>query len=85
MGRSHSHVDFETNNLIQQVIHSVFKGCTVLTIAHRLKTVIDYDKILVRLDQSQVVELGSPSVILANRGGVFAHFVKSHKLSIDEL
>ena len=81
MDEATANVDFETDSLIQEVIRSKFKDCTVLTIAHRLKTVIDYDNILV-LDQGQVVEFDSPSVPLAKRDGVFAQFVKSHNLAI---
>ena len=83
MDEATANVDFETDRLIQEVIRSKFKDCTVLTIAHRLKTVIDYDKILV-LDQGQVVEFDSPSVLPAKRDGVLAQFVKSHNLSVNE-
>jgi ABC-type transport system involved in Fe-S cluster assembly fused permease/ATPase subunit len=38
---------FSTNKLIQQAIRDKFKECTVLTVAHRLRTVIDSDRIMV--------------------------------------
>ena len=83
MDEATANVDFETDRLIQEVIRSKFKDCTILTIAHRLKTVIDYDKILV-LDQGEVVEFDSPRVLLAKRDGVFSQLVKSHNFAVAE-
>ncbi|XP_071113612.1 multidrug resistance-associated protein 1-like [Haliotis cracherodii] len=60
-------VDMETDDLIQQTIRSEFKDCTVLTIAHRLNTVIDYDRILV-LDEGEVKEFDSPEKLLQTKG-----------------
>jgi len=39
-------VDLETDNLIQYTIRTEFASCTVLTIAHRLNTIVDYDRYL---------------------------------------
>ena len=54
-----ANVDLETDEFIQQVIRKEFSHCTVLTIAHRLNTIIDYDKILV-LQDGKVIEYDSP-------------------------
>ena len=51
-------VDVETDHAIQATIQDAFSGCTVLTIAHRLNTVMGYDLVLV-LDQGRVVESGN--------------------------
>ncbi|KAG4074217.1 hypothetical protein HA402_015520 [Bradysia odoriphaga] len=63
-------VDLETDDLIQKTIRSQFKECTVLTIAHRLNTIMDSDKVLV-LDKGQVAEFASPQSLLDNRTTIF--------------
>ena len=70
-----ANVDFKTDNLIQQVTRHKFKNSTVLTIARRLNTIMDHDKVLV-LDGRRVVEFCKPQVLMRN-GGVFAEMVKS--------
>ncbi|KAL5020047.1 hypothetical protein ScPMuIL_002939 [Solemya velum] len=72
-------VDMETDDLIQQTIHREFSDCTILTIAHRLKTVMDYDRIMV-LENGCVVEFDSPQALLLNRGGVFYSMAKDANL-----
>ncbi|XP_037352386.1 ATP-binding cassette sub-family C member 2 [Talpa occidentalis] len=60
-------VDLETDHLIQMTIRSEFSHCTVLTIAHRLHTIMDSDKVMV-LDNGKIVEYGSPGELLENPG-----------------
>ncbi|KAK4054059.1 hypothetical protein OIO90_003704 [Microbotryomycetes sp. JL221] len=56
-------LDNESDRTMQKVIREEFDDCTNLTIAHRLETVIDYDRILV-LDSGKIVEYDSPSALL---------------------
>ncbi|KAJ2249336.1 hypothetical protein GGI13_004324 [Coemansia sp. RSA 455] len=63
-------IDPESDAIIQASIRKEFKDCTVLTIAHRLNTIIDSDRILV-LDQGQVAEFDTPDALLAKEGGLF--------------
>ncbi|KAF9933078.1 Multidrug resistance-associated protein 1 [Linnemannia zychae] len=63
-------VDVETDELIQKTIRQEFKDRTILTIAHRIKTVMDSDKILV-LEKGHVEEFETPSVLLQNKESLF--------------
>ncbi len=56
-------VDIETDKTMQRIIRSAFAGCTIIAIAHRLDTVLDFDKIAV-LDHGELVEFDSPKVLL---------------------
>nr|XP_039333979.1 multidrug resistance-associated protein 1 isoform X2 [Saimiri boliviensis boliviensis] len=60
-------VDLETDDLIQSTIRTQFEGCTVLTIAHRLNTIMDYTRVIV-LDKGEIREYGAPSDLLQQRG-----------------
>ena len=57
-------IDNDTDTLIQSMVRESFKECTVLTIAHRLHTIIDSDKVLV-LDAGNLAEYGPPTALLA--------------------
>ena len=63
-------IDYNTDELIQQTIRSQFAECTVLTIAHRLNTIMDSSRIIV-LDKGKIVEFDTPQTLLANKQGVF--------------
>jgi ABC-type multidrug transport system fused ATPase/permease subunit len=60
-------VDGETDQLIQTAMCGLFHDCTVLTIAHRLNTIIDCDRVLV-LANGQVAEFDTPANLLRNAG-----------------
>ena len=69
-----ANVDPETDRLIQMTIRETFSDCTVLTIAHRLNTIMDNDRILV-VDAGQVVEFGHPYELLRKTDGFLKQLV----------
>ncbi|KAI8827837.1 P-loop containing nucleoside triphosphate hydrolase protein [Chytriomyces cf. hyalinus JEL632] len=70
MDEATANVDYETDALIQKSLREDFKDCTVLTIAHRLNTVIDYDKIMF-LEKGAIAEFDSPGKLLQDESSRF--------------
>ncbi|KAJ4437620.1 Multidrug resistance-associated protein 4, partial [Periplaneta americana] len=64
-----------TDTLIQMTIRKKFVNCTVLTIAHRLHTVMDSDKVLV-MDAGTMVEFDHPHLLLQNKDGFLYNMVQ---------
>lgn len=60
-------IDLETDDLIQSTIRTQFEDCTVFTIAHRLNTIMDYNRVLV-LDKGQIAEFDTPTNLISQRG-----------------
>uniref|UniRef100_A0A673B0A4 ABC-type glutathione-S-conjugate transporter n=1 Tax=Sphaeramia orbicularis TaxID=375764 RepID=A0A673B0A4_9TELE len=69
-------VDLQTDQLIQSTIRTQFEDCTVLTIAHRLNTIIDYSRVLV-MDQGSIVEAGPPSELLRQQSHFYQMCVEA--------
>uniref|UniRef100_A0A8C5WMM8 ABC-type glutathione-S-conjugate transporter n=1 Tax=Leptobrachium leishanense TaxID=445787 RepID=A0A8C5WMM8_9ANUR len=60
-------IDLETDDLIQTTIRTQFEDCTVLTIAHRLNTIMDYTRVLV-IDKGKIAEFDTPTNLIASKG-----------------
>lgn len=64
-------VDIDTDSIVQRTIRDIFHDCTIITIAHRLHTILDSDRILV-LDKGRVKELDTPARLVADSNTAFA-------------
>ncbi|KAF9270717.1 pleiotropic drug resistance ABC transporter [Marasmius fiardii PR-910] len=70
MDEATSQIDNELDEKIQRTIREELSSAIVITIAHRLKTIIDYDRILV-LSDGEIAEFGTPQELLGVNGGMF--------------
>ncbi|KAJ2054005.1 ABC transporter C member 13 [Coemansia sp. S16] len=70
-------VDLETDHKMQELIRREFSECTVLTIAHRLDTIMNSDRIIV-MEKGEIAEIGPPQELIAN-GGMFAKLVQANE------
>ena len=81
MDEATANVDFSTDRRIQETIRSKFQDCTVVTIAHRLNTIIDYDKVLV-MDKGMVVEFDKPNILLQDKDGVLTELFRNQQVAL---
>lgn len=79
MDEATSSIDIKTEDTIQKAINEVMKYSTVITIAHRIKTIINYDKILV-LDYGHIKEFDTPNNLIANEYSLFYELYKRSSL-----
>ncbi|WAR29796.1 MRP1-like protein [Mya arenaria] len=68
-------VDMETDQLIQDTIRQHFTECTILTVAHRLNTIMDYDRVMV-MDAGAISEFDAPQKLLTATNSVFYGMAK---------
>nr|CAD7433237.1 unnamed protein product [Timema monikensis] len=69
-----ANVDRQTDALIQRTIRRKFVDCTVLTVAHRLNTVMDSDRVIV-MESGRLLEFDHPHILLQNKDGHFSKMV----------
>ena len=70
-----ANIDLVTENVIQKLIQECFNDCTMITIAHRLQTIIQSDKVLV-MSNGKVKEYDSPQKLMATPSSYFAKLIE---------
>jgi len=75
MDEATASVDNETDGIIQKLISTAFQDKTVITIAHRLETIMGSNIVLV-MDSGKVVEMGAPVDLLKDKNGYFSNLVE---------
>jgi ABC-type multidrug transport system fused ATPase/permease subunit len=64
-------LDTETDAKVQRVIRQEFPNCTIIMVAHRVHTMLDFDRVVV-LDNGRILENGHPSALLTTKDSVFS-------------
>jgi len=77
-------VDYETDQKIQDTIAAEFKDRTILCIAHRLRTIIGYDRICV-MDAGQIAEFDTPAKLYKNPEGIFRGMCDRSSISLEDI
>ena len=72
-------IDLETDSLIQATIRQELTKCTIITIAHRLNTIMDSDRVMV-LDHGEIAEFDTPDNLLKNPNTIFYSLAKKANL-----
>ncbi|KAH7925483.1 ABC transporter [Leucogyrophana mollusca] len=77
-------VDYETDRKIQDTIANEFKERTILCIAHRLRTIISYDRICV-LDAGGIAEFDTPAALYSHSDGIFRGMCERSSISLEDI
>ena len=83
MDEATANIDLETDEQIQISLRENFKNNTLITIAHRINTIIDYDRVIV-LDSGRVAEFDTPRVLLSNEDSIFYSLASEAGVTLDD-
>ncbi|KAJ8047637.1 ATP-binding cassette sub-family C member 8 [Holothuria leucospilota] len=78
MDEATASIDIKTDTILQEVVSTAFQDRTVLTIAHRVSSILDSDKIIT-LDGGAIVEYGDPQSLLKIEGSIFSSLVSANQ------
>lgn len=69
-------VDAQTDALMQRILRTAFSDRTIIAIAHRLDTIMDFDRVVV-MDAGRIAEIGDPGALVQKEGSLFKTLVES--------
>ncbi|GCB78590.1 hypothetical protein scyTo_0017756, partial [Scyliorhinus torazame] len=78
MDEATASIDMATENILQKVVMTAFADRTVVTIAHRVHTILNADLVIV-MKRGIILEYDTPSILLEQKDGIFASFVQADK------
>ncbi|KAI8282911.1 ABC transporter C family member 13 [Colletotrichum sp. SAR11_57] len=73
-----SSLDLETEQLIWGVLQEEFRGCTIIAVAHRLETIVGFDRVAV-MDEGNIIEFDDPRVLLEDANSAFSKMRRTGK------
>jgi ABC-type multidrug transport system fused ATPase/permease subunit len=76
-----ANIDLETDRLIQTSIRDTCSDVTVITIAHRVQTIVDSDRVLV-MDNGRMIEFDTPAHLMENPQSTFARLVRQANVQV---
>jgi ABC-type multidrug transport system fused ATPase/permease subunit len=79
MDEATANIDMKTEEIIQKAINEILTRSTVITIAHRIKTILHYDKILV-LKDGEIVEYDTPTDLISDKSSMFYQLYKKSSI-----
>lgn len=77
MDEATANVDLETDKQIQDLLRSALHNCTVITIAHRVETVMGSDRVIV-MANGKAIEVGHPNILLQDRESKFSKLIEDN-------
>jgi len=75
MDEATASIDIKTEEIIQNSINYLLKNSTVITIAHRIKTILHYDRIIV-LSNGEIIEYDTPQNLISEKNSLFYELYK---------
>lgn len=81
MDEATANIDLETDRLIQSSIRETCANVTVITIAHRIQTIVDSDRVIV-MDNGRIIEFDTPKNLIENHQSIFARLVRQANVEL---